>query len=327
MSLEALNNPTLVGALTAGSYALLPLVAKRPLTISFMAVKGLNVASYGLGLSCVSQPGRYDGAAAAPDSKSIDADARRGMEQMGPSRGRTLVPPAPWAFVIWAPIFLGEFLMVTTPLVRKVSPVAERILRESAGPFALAQVFTALWTVSFRPKYGSKGGIYKYVSALALAGMAASLSICHKTYAGSSLRGIEYVLYGLPVSLHFGWTTAASLVNLNGMFALSNDTNRKNEAEAAKSVALLGHLSVVAATAIGVTVTLTRQAPVYGGVICWALSAVASGLKKRIENVSSKEKEGNDAMVVGVYGVKRQRILSQLGALVCAGAVVASLVR
>ena len=316
MSLEALNNPPLVGAFTVGSYALLPLVANQPLALSWVATKGLNVASYCVGLTCVSQPGRYDGGPAPPDGKGIDAEVRRGMEQMGPSKGRTLVPPAPWAFVIWAPIFLGELLMVTTPLVKSPSVVAQSILKECAAPFALAQVFTALWTASFRPKYGSSSGIYKYVSALALSGIAASLSVCHKTFAiGSRLSGLEYALYGLPLSLHFGWTTAASLVNLNGMFALSSTKNQ--EAKTAKSVALLGHASVVAATAIGVAVTLARQAPVYGGVIAWALTAVASGLKQRLNKNNNKKTE-----MVGVYGAERQRILSQIGALVCACAVV-----
>lgn len=324
MSLEALNNPQLVGTLTAGLYSLLPFVAKHPLVVSPLTVKSLNLASYGLGLFSVSQPGRYDGGAARTDTKNSDTndDARQGMEQMGPSQGRTLVPPAPWAFAIWAPIFLGELLMVTTPFVRNVSPTAEQILKECSGPFALAQVFTALWTASFRPKYGSKGGIYKYISAFNLAGIAASLSFCHKAFASSSISGLEYALYCLPLSLHFGWTTAASLVNVNGMFALLSEAKRtkEQEAQAAKSVALLGHATVVAATIIGVAVTLTRKAPVYGGVICWALSAVASGLKKRIEDASkSKRKPGE--LVVGVYGAELQRSLSQMGALVCAGGV------
>mmetsp|Transcript_7601 Transcript_7601/g.18609 ORF Transcript_7601/g.18609 Transcript_7601/m.18609 type:complete len:342 (+) Transcript_7601:255-1280(+) len=338
MSLEVLNSPPLIGTLTAGCYGLLPLVTKHPMLVQgsaaalpFVAVKGVNALSYGLGFVSVGRPGRYDGAASVTEKDGIrkgtpQNDARKGMEQMGTSRGRTLVPPAPWAFVIWAPIFLGELFMVATPLVTKVSPRAETILRETAGPFALAQVFTALWTASFRPKYGSKGGIYKYVSALGLAGIAASLSVAHKAFSGpsgSGLSGLEYVLYCLPLSLHFGWTTAAALVNVNGMFALATSdkkASKEEEAKTARAVALLGNASVVLATAIGVSVTRSRNAPVFGGVICWALTAVASGLKKRIEASSGKKSE-----TVGVYGAERQRSLSLLGAAICAS-VVASVI-
>jgi hypothetical protein len=307
------------------------LVQGSAAALPFVAIKGMNALSYGLSMVSVSQPGRYDGAASVTEPDGIrkgtatgDA-ARSGMEQMGTSRGRTLVPPAPWAFIIWAPIFLGELLMVTTPFVTKVSPGAEKMLREASGPYALAQVFTALWTASFRPRYGSRGGIYKYVSALGLAGIAASLSIAHKAYAtpsGSGLSGLEYALYGLPLSLHFGWTTAAALVNLNGMFALTNGAKatKDEEAATARAVAAIGRASVVLATAIGVSVTWTRNAPVYGGVICWALTAVASGLKQRIEAAGGKKGE---AAVVGVYGAERQRTLSLSGAAVCALAVAA----
>ena len=337
MSLETLNSPPVVGALTAASYGLLPLVAKHPMLVQgsvtalpFAAVKGMNVLSYGLGFVSVGRPGRYDGAASVTETDGIRkgtkiADpARRGMEQMGTSKGRTLVPPAPWAFIIWAPIFLGELIMVTVPTVTKVSPRAETILRETAGPFALAQVFTALWTASFRPRYGTKGGIYKYISALGLAGIAASLSVSHRAFAtpsGSGLSMLEYVLYCLPLSLHFGWTTAAALVNLNGMFALTGDekVTKEQEASTARAVALLGNASVAVATALGVSVTWTRKAPVFGGVICWALTAVASGLKKRIEASGGKKGE---SMVVGVYGAERQRLLSLFGAAICASAVI-----
>ena len=343
MSLEVLNSPPLVGTLTAGCYGLLPFVAKHPMLVQgsaaalpFVAVKGLNAFSYGLGFVSTSRPGRYDGAAAVTEADGVrkgvakDDAAFKGMEQMSTSRGRTLVPPAPWAFIIWAPIFLGELFMVTVPFVTKVSAAAESVLRETSGPFALAQIFTALWTASFRPRYGSRGGIYNYVSVLGLGGIAASLSVCHKAFAnnkaGSALSGLEYALYCLPLSLHFGWTTAATLVNLNGMFALTNDNSEskataEEKAATARSVALLGHASVILATAIGVSVTWTRKAPVYGGVICWALTAVASGLKKRIEASASSNKKARANTPVGVYGVERQRLLSIAGAIVCAAAV------
>ena len=95
------------------------------------------------------------------------------------------------------------------------------------------------------------------------------------------------------------------------MFALGEDVS-------SKAVAWLGHISVVAASLVGVLVTLSRSAPVYGGVIAWALMVVASGLGQRIKDT---EKE-DDCNRVGVYGAARQRTLSYFGALVNVAAVI-----
>ena len=219
----------------------------------------------------------------------------------------------------------------------------------------MSQLFQILWCASFRPKYnrslsssssssatvGGGGGLYKYLSVFNLTGIAVSLSFCHdafttnsKSAASSSYSNMNYWCYFLPLTLHFGWTTAASLVNLNGMYAMrsrttssssdndNNDNSSVTEEAKAKSVAVLGNISVLIATTIGITVTTIRNAPVYGGVICWALTAVSFGLKKRLSllldnnnNDIAKIKNKNK---VGMYGAKTQHTLCQIGAIACA---------
>jgi hypothetical protein len=306
MSLSALNAPPLVAAaLGVGCFSLFPVVRQtfEKESLSWAVVKGANLCAYGLSVWSVSQPGRYDG-------EIDDKNASDEMKQMGTGKqGRTLVPPAGWAFVIWAPIFLGEFVMVASQWTLSESSPMVPIIREITGPYIAAQIFQTLWTASFRPKY--KQGFYKYVSAMSLSGVAYSLSFCHSAYtkkqAQSTTLG-EYLLHFLPLSLHFGWTTAAALVNWNGMFALGDQVSPK-------AVAWIGHLTVVGATILGVLVTLKRSAPVYGGVIAWALSAVAAGLSQRI-----KETEKEDATRVGVYGARSQRTLCLIGATTSAAA-------
>merc|ERR1711934_396531 len=104
----------------------------------------------------------------------------------------------------------------------------------------MAQLFQTLWTTSFRPKYK---GSQMYISTAMLSGTAYSLSKAHDAI--SSFPKIisipEYCIYFLPLTLHFGWTTAASLVNLNGSFAMQDSPS-------AKHVAWLGHLSVIFAS-------------------------------------------------------------------------------
>jgi hypothetical protein len=229
------------------------------------------------------------------------------MEKMSTGkRGRSLVAPAGWAFVIWAPIFIGEMIMVTSQLALPESSSVAPIIKQLTGPYVAAQLFQTLWAASFRPKYQ---GMWRFVSAMNLSGTAYSLSFCHAVYTQSdhqSYSNGQYVLYFLPLSLHFGWTTAASLVNINGMVAMGDVSS--------KTVAWFGHGSVVAATVLGVWVTTTRSAPVYGGVIAWALAAVASGMKTRIHETVKEDQDR-----VGVYGAKTQRILCVAGAVISAG--------
>ena len=310
MSLESLNSPPLVGAITLGCYGALPFVKGcfSSASIPWTVVKCANLAAYGLSFWSVSQPGRYDGQA----QLSGDDPKREptGMDKMSSGRrGRTLVPPAAWAFAIWGPIFIGELVMTGNQLRLSEESDLSPLIRSITGPFLMAEIFQSLWTASFRPKYDHP--IYKYISFLNLSGIALSLSFCHSAFAGA--RGIPlgaYLLNFLPLSLHFGWTTAAALVNLNGMFALG---------EGAKPlpVAILGHASVITASVVGVYVTLVRRAPVYGAVIAWALTAVASGLSRRI-----LETEKEDQHAVGVFGAKLQRTLSMIGATLCVGSCV-----
>jgi hypothetical protein len=308
MSLSALNAPPLVAALSLGSYALFPVLRGtfQNKAISWSVVKGASLCAYGLSILSVSQPGRYDG-----QINENNAPGAEEMEKMSTGkRGRTLLPPAGFAFAIWGPIFLGEFVMVGAQLTLSESSPVAPIIREIAGPYIAAQIFQTLWTASFRSKYNQ--GLYKYISAVNLSGVAYALSFCHAAYTKSDAQCTsgEYFLYFLPLSLHFGWTTAAALVNWNGMFALGDQVS-------SKSVAWLGHLSVVGATAIGVGVTLKRSAPVYAGVIAWALFAVASGLGQRIKDT---EKEDPDR--VGVHGAVQQRTLCLAGAVANIVAVV-----
>lgn len=177
-------------------------------------------------------------------------------------------------------------------------------LKKVSGPFVMAQVFQVLWTSSFRPKYS---GNLMFISAAALGGIAFSLSRAHAQYTVSPKQydGLQYLLYFLPLSLHFGWTSAASLVNLNAAVALQKDVSPK-------TVAWFGHVSVVAAAALGAFVAIKRSAPVYAGVITWALLAVANGMAKRI-TATEKEEDQNR---VGIYGAKLQYQLSLAAAFV-----------
>jgi hypothetical protein len=310
------NQPILVAASGVAAAALLPVLARRQLPLSSLQL--LQVASYALNVWATAQPGRLDGkmavevVAAAPPQQQQE-DASRSKKNQGGKKadddtkkekktsadiidpavaaittgrhGRTLLIPKGWAFIIWVPIFMGELLHVATSCLLTSSSAAGTIqlLQRTAPGFVIAQLFQTLWAASFRPKYK---GLTSFISFAMLSGIAISLIGPHAAIASAHahdnnnfLNLQTYLLHGLPITLHFGWTTAASLVNLNGCYAMMADSSDK-------WLTVVGHASVVVATALGVAVTLSRQAPVYGGVICWALLACADGMADRLKSSS-----------------------------------------
>ena len=215
MSLAALNSPLLLTLSGAGALAGLPTLetAIQSGAISFLTVKTANALLFALNLYAVQQPGRLDGKLQEDMIKA----KKSGKEPLFyDDRGRTLVSPSGWAFSIWGVIFLGELVFCSSSfLVEESSPVAQ-VIKNASGGFMMGQVFQILWTASFRPKY--KGRLM-YISAAMLSGIAWSLSRAHAGFAldtASSYGMGQYLLYFFPMSLHFGWTMAASLVNLNG---------------------------------------------------------------------------------------------------------------
>mmetsp|Transcript_38398 Transcript_38398/g.89270 ORF Transcript_38398/g.89270 Transcript_38398/m.89270 type:complete len:342 (-) Transcript_38398:127-1152(-) len=319
MSLEALsslNRPSIVSALGAATLAVL----ERPGLVGLTslpspgAVKTALVASYLLNVISVSLPGRIDGEVAkaidAEDAGGTAADVSEEAAALSPRTGRSLVTPAGWAFAIWGPIFLGEFLSVSTAaFVLSPSHPLLPLFRKIALPFAAANVFQSLWCASFREKYSAvRGGMM--VSTAMLAATAWSLGRADAAWAaasGTRTYGFgQYVLYFFPMALHFGWTTAAALVNLNGAVALEPSSTPETRAA-------VGIGSAVAAAAGGVALSLARGAPVFSGVISWALFAVADGMRKRIES----GRDGEDAE--GMYGARWQFWVSTVGAWLCAG--------
>ena len=186
------------------------------------------------------------------------------------------------------------------------------LLRKTAGPFTFAHIFQSLWCAAFRKKYS---GNLMYISFGMLSATAFSLSKAHAAYSSesSTYSFATYAKLFLPISMHCGWTVAASLVNLNGAFSMK-------EPSSPKAIALLGHVSVVAAAVVGVVITTTRKAPVFGGVVSWALLAVADGMKQRL--AKAKKEDNMDAS--NLVGAATQRMLCLLGAAASGAAVIVS---
>ena len=206
------------------------------------------------------------------------------------ARGRTLVSPSGWAFVIWGPIYAGEAIFVVAQLFCSSSRGGlGAVLPMISAPFVTANVLQSLWCASFRPKYGT-GRWGAFVSPAMMAGTAIALSDVHGTFraaaeiasdiGASSSSALFW--YSLPLTLHFGWTTAAFLIDLNG--AVSSDPSNPDGL-----VVAFGHMSALLATVLAATVTARRSAPLYGATIAWALAGCADGMKRRVLSAAAAE--------------------------------------
>ncbi|KAL7576309.1 hypothetical protein ACA910_018129 [Epithemia clementina (nom. ined.)] len=316
---KELNQPSLVsacGLAAIGASSFIENLIADETRCSLPVIKILNVGVYGLSLFAVQQPGRIDGESQL--KAKHEESKKKASEEDDPSirdylSGKSLVAPSGWAFAIWGPIFLGELIFVasSTVMVKTTSPVAP-LFRKVSGSFIMAHAFQILWTASFRPKY--KGNLM-YISACMLSGIAYSLSKAHFHFSSSkspSSRS-EYLLYFLPITLHFGWTTAASLVNLNGAVAATTTTKSTTEKKQDSILpTAVGHASAVLATGLGATISIVREAPVFGAVIAWALSACATEMQKRI---LEKQSSSIPATKGKVIAEKVQKWLCVAGAI------------
>lgn len=197
-------------------------------------------------------PGRYDGRSAMASEKPTAASAN-------------LFTPAGWAFAIWAPIFLGEWLM----MLYLVNVPAASTLGAAVSPaWSAAACAQATWCYAFRPSVCGPGLLW--IPALLLATTGVFLGVAHRALRAqwSSVGPVANALVRWPIALHFGWISAASLVNLNNWLA------RRESSLALRERAALG--SVAAAVTAAAYVTASTRDPVFALVIAWALAAVAA---------------------------------------------------
>ena len=301
---RTLSSPPLVALAGVATMAGLPALDAALSGTSLALLKLINAGAFALNVGAVSVPGRLDG--------QQDDEMRKGELNptkpsanetasgvYGKNRSRTLVDPSGWAFAIWGPIYLGETAFLAAQLVS----YADVVLPGITAPLAAANIMQSLWCASFRPSY--LDGWKKYISASMLAGTAYSLSLVLEAGNAAAAANPAFQAWMLtPFVMHFGWVSAATLVNLNGSLA-------SDETASPRALTALGHSSALVATALGIGVTVSMSAPVYGLTLAWALAACASGMKKRKPAYSE-----NDEKVLGT-AANVQHKLCFAGSLAC----------
>ena len=290
------SNPTAVIASSVATLGATPLLnhwmeSDRVVMSNLRTVKLINLFLYFFCIFATQQPGRIDGRAGtgvSSEQAMRKSDLNKKdltVNEMMSLRRQSLFVPSGWAFAIWGVIFLGELIFVSSSalLVQEGSMIAPLYKKVSVG-FALAQICQTLWTQAFRPHI-YKGNLI-YLSSMLLSGIAYSLNVAHAQFALASselVKWYEYVLYFFPITLHFGWTLAASLVNWNGNVAFVAASSSP------RWVALAGHASTLVATGLGVGLTVSRRAPVLGCVVAWALTGIASEMNRRLSSLQQQD--------------------------------------
>ncbi|EKX54581.1 hypothetical protein GUITHDRAFT_100057 [Guillardia theta CCMP2712] len=191
--------------------------------------------------------------------------------------------PAGFAFAIWAPIFLGEMLMMFSVLMPdSLRSPGSGWLEAMAPSYAAASVAQALWCLAFRP-WALK---YQWIPASLLTIAALALFESHRHVASSYSMSGAASLWSLfacriPVALHFGWITAAAALSWNGQLASMGSSIPIRITSATLSC-------YAAAAFLGVT-SIVRGDGWPAATAAWALYAVSKGhevLRGAVDNAA-----------------------------------------
>ena len=166
-----------------------------------------------------------------------------------------LVTPAPYAFIIWAPIYLGLLALA----VYQALPEQENDPQMTAlRPWlALTGVLNAFWLTAV-----ARGHVWLPV-VIIFAMLAAAFGM--RIALGSKQEGAVRWL-GLAVSIYAGWLTLATIVNTSSAFLMSGWS------EGATFWALV---MLLVGAGVGLAVRNGLRDPVYGAVFAWTFLAIA----------------------------------------------------
>lgn len=183
---------------------------------------------------------------------------------------QTLVTPIGWAFAIWAVIFLLQLVWSIAQIVGKFRE-SEYVTSVGYG-YVMVVAAQVGWTLSFSTE----------VIWLSLAFMVALwvflLRIVLKLAKAGSPSVGEYLLWKLPFTIHCGWITAATAVNLNVLLVSLGLSSGLQFYIALASVAAI---LVVGLGFVGMRIDLV--VPV---VLAWALVGVYVELLSPTESIS-----------------------------------------
>ena len=186
-------------------------------------------------------------------------------------KGATLIDPAGYAFIVWAPIFLLSLAYA----VYQALPSRRRdaVLRRVGWPLVGAFFLSGLWEIA--APLGRLG-----VAQVLIAGMLVCLAVAYFRLVRSGRESISWAdrwLVALTVGVYFGWITAANAVSLTALAARSGLVSGEGFAGALLGAALLLVGSAVAALVVRIGKGSVPQGYLaYGVTVLWALFGIVA---------------------------------------------------
>lgn len=167
-----------------------------------------------------------------------------------------LLTPAPWAFIIWLPIYLGLLALA----VYQALPAQETDPRLVAlRPWlAVSAVLNALWLSAVAADLRWSPVLIIFALLAAALVMRRALGI------GVQQTGLMRPL-GYALSIYAGWLTLAVIVNTSSALLISGWVG---------NASLWAVIMLIVGTGIGLAVRAGWRDPVYGGVFVWTLLAI-----------------------------------------------------
>lgn len=206
-----------------------------------------------------------------------------------PVAGPTPLVPAGYAFIIWAPIYLGCIAYAVFQALPQnwTSPLFREIGWLTAMTFAAC----VLWLIAAR-----NGPIWLTgpLFILLLLPLAGALTIAARSSLIVSIR--DYWLVLAPVALYAGWVTVAFFANIS---ELSADYGFGRFGLSLESWTLI--LLALALVTASVILWLGRGNPVYTAAVIWALAGVA---------VAQFYRPDGSEIVAGVCGLGALAVMS-----------------
>lgn len=169
--------------------------------------------------------------------------------------------PATYAFVIWAPIYLGSLGYAVHQA--KPSQATNPLLRRVGYPSAAAYLLTGTWI-------RAEGRPWLVIVLIAATMAAAALTYSRLGRQRSGIAGTEKWLVRAPIGLHTGWITLATLVAttqaLNQLGVTISGT-----AETRAAVVLLAVGAIIGGAVSG----WVPASPAYAAALAWGLTGTA----------------------------------------------------
>jgi len=203
---------------------------------------------------------------------------------------QTLVTPASFSFAIWSIIFIAQGAFTVAQLLpnKRSSPLVQDGIKDYYIGACVCQI---VWTFFF-------GNEYITLSFFAMIGILACLFMLYQDSNKIDHEGEEidqYFLFRFPFTIHLGWITVASFVNLN-VLLVSWDSNRG----VLTTAAVLSIVTLLAAA--GYATWWMKADLTISLVFAWALFGVSVELKDPKQSIVAQFRDSTIELMVFVAG-------------------------